>query len=249
MNEYLRGLASAWREYPEYLDFLDPEAPNHAAKLLERAIYEDVWGPFLPPAGARALDLGCGVGRMTQWLLDRGLEVEAVDADAESLRRCEGHTGGRARLHLADAAALPALEPVDVVIASELLCYVEDPRAVLEGLPLKKGGRLLFSVEARWGWAMAADAAPGTLGALLGEGRVRVPGDRDVRTYDAPRVAELLAGWRLELLRPTHYVLGGPLEGVAPELDRAGLLALEAELRRHPVLGPLNRAWTGVAAR
>ena len=39
------------------------------------------------PAGARILELGCGVGRMTHALLERGFEVTAVDESAEMLER------------------------------------------------------------------------------------------------------------------------------------------------------------------
>lgn len=39
------------------------------------------------PAGARILELGCGVGRMTHPLTDRGFTVTAVDESAEMLAR------------------------------------------------------------------------------------------------------------------------------------------------------------------
>src|SRR5688572_25560640 len=39
------------------------------------------------PAGAHILELGCGVGRMTHPLLERGFTVTAVDESAEMLDR------------------------------------------------------------------------------------------------------------------------------------------------------------------
>jgi 2-polyprenyl-3-methyl-5-hydroxy-6-metoxy-1,4-benzoquinol methylase len=49
--------------------------------------------PAAVPAGARILELGSGVGRMTHPLLERGFTVTAVDESAEMLER----VGGRAR--------------------------------------------------------------------------------------------------------------------------------------------------------
>ena len=40
------------------------------------------------PRGARVLELGCGVGRLTRVLLDRGLRVTAVDNSADMLAHC-----------------------------------------------------------------------------------------------------------------------------------------------------------------
>jgi tellurite methyltransferase len=45
--------------------------------------------PHLPHAG-RAIDLGCGVGHATLAMLDRGLEVVAVDAEAEAIEILRG---------------------------------------------------------------------------------------------------------------------------------------------------------------
>ncbi|WP_155055303.1 class I SAM-dependent methyltransferase [Streptomyces blattellae] len=42
------------------------------------------------PAGAHILELGCGVGRMTHPLLERGFTVTAVDESAEMLARVRG---------------------------------------------------------------------------------------------------------------------------------------------------------------
>jgi SAM-dependent methyltransferase len=160
--------------------------------------------------------------------------------------------GRPGRLHTweADAAALPdGLPAVDAVIAAELLCYVAEPAAVLAGVRgrLRPGGALAFSVEARWGWALAVDAPGGQLDALFGDGLVHVPEDRFVRTFEEADVRALFAEWRLERLVPTHYLFGGPLQQVAGALDEAALAAWEDRARAHPVFAPLNRAWTGVA--
>lgn len=246
-------MTAAWSSHPEWLDFLDPGAPNRADKLLERALYLHWWGPWLPRRGQRVLDLGGGVGRFTTWLMDRGCEVELVDPDLRSLWRALQHAAGRPGrldLHWSTGERLPPLAPVDAVVAAEVLCYTEDPALVLENLRelLVPGGVLLCSVEARWGWAAALDAAAGSLEALLDDGVVHIPGDRWIRTYTEADLRELLAGWELERVVPTHYVPSGPFELAAGTLDLGRVLDLEARLRAHPITAPLSRAWL-VAAR
>lgn len=249
----LAGATMAWARWPDHMDFLDPRSPIHAQKGLERALYLHRWAPWVRP-GCRVLDLGGGVGRFTTWCLDRGCDVELVDPDLRSLRVAVGHAAGRpGRLdvHWATGETLPDLAPVDVAIAAEVLNYVEDPAAVLAGIRrvLKPGGALLFSVEARWGWAVCFDAPPGSLGALLTDGIVHAPGDKWVRTFDREALERTLAGWRIEALIPSHYVPSGPFEVAAGPVSLAEALAWEDRLRSHPVTAPLHRAWMGVALR
>ena len=142
---------------------------------------------------------------------------------------------------------------MDVALAVEVLCYVEDPAAVLRGIieTLRPGGVLLCSVEARWGWAMGADVYEGTIEAFLGDGVVHVPGDRWVRTFTGESLQALLegAGFVVEDLHPSHYAFSGPFESCAGPLDAEEALALEARLREHPVARSLNRAWMAVARK
>ena len=249
--ENLVGAVRYWEEHPEWMAFLDPSAPNHHDKIVERAIYLEHWERHLRP-GCRVLDLGGGVGRFTAWLLERGCEVELVDPDLRSLwRALSAVVGGPGSvdLHWATGETLPELAPVDVAVACEVLCYVEDPARVLANSrrTLKPDGVLLLSVEARWGWAMAPDVHEYTLEAFFGDGIVHEPGDRWVRTYTKEALREILAGWRIERLWPTHYAQSGPFELAAGPLPVDEALALEARLRAHPVSAPLNRAWAVVA--
>lgn len=247
----LVGAAVAWEKWPEHMDFLDPESPMFAQKKAERALYLHRWERHMPP-GCRVLDLGGGIGRFTTWCLDRGCDVELVDPDLRSLRAAVRHAAGRpGRLdvHWATGESLPDVAPVDVVIAAEVLCYVEDVATVLANVRrvLKPGGTLLCSVEGRWGWAPAYDAVPGSLDALLGDGIVHVPGDKWVRTYDEEALRAALADWTIEACVPTHYIPCGPFETAAGELPFDELLRWEDRLRAHPMTAPWNRAWMAVA--
>ena len=255
-HDNLVGATRWWHEHPDWMDFLDPESPTHRVKMVERALYFDLWRPYLMGA-RRALDLGCGVGRMSEWLLQRGMTVELVDPDLRSLvaavEMARGVAHGAIDAHWTTGEALPDLAPVDVAVAAEVLCYCEDAPRVVANLAavVRPGGLLLCSVEARWGWAMAADAEPGSLEAIFrDDGLVHVAGDRWVRTYEEPALRALLdPHFEVLVVRPSHYTLSGPFETAAGELDIADTLAMEARLRAHPLLGPLNRAWIAVARR
>lgn len=243
-----------WKEHPDWMEFLDPSSPSYHDKMVERALYLDFWEPYLPAPGSRVLDLGGGVGRFMAWLLERSCEVELVDPDLRSLWRAVSYAAGKPGaldVHWSTGECLPELEPVDSVVAVEVLCYVEDPVRVLRNIArvLKPGGSLLLSVEARWGWAMGADVHEGSIMDFFGDGIVHVPSDRWVRTFEKDDIFELLdvAGFELHALQPSHYALSGPFEMAAGQLSVEDALALEAQLRSHVVSRGLNRAWMAVA--
>jgi len=247
----LVGARRWWLEHPDWMDFLHPDAPGHRDKLQERTLYLDRWAEHLP-ARSRVLDLGGGIGRFTQWLLDRECDVELVDPDLRSLWTAVDHAvgrPGRLDVHWTTGDCLPSVGPVDVVLAAEMLCYVEDPAAVLAAVQgvLRPGGILLVSVEARYGWAMGPDVLEGMLPALDGDGVVHRAGDRWVQTYTEAAFKSLLSDFEIEQIVPTHYVLSGPFERVAGQMDIEGVRRWENHLRSDPATRPLNRAWMAVA--
>lgn len=76
-------------------------APGDVPALIDDAV----------PVGARMLDLGCAVGRITHPLLALGHDVVAVDNSAEMLEHVRG-----ARTVLADVETLALDEQFDVVL-------------------------------------------------------------------------------------------------------------------------------------
>jgi len=252
-HAYLHGADRGWAEHPEYMDFVDPSSPVHGLKAAERDLVWHHWEPAVH--GGRVLDVGCGVGRFTLPLLDRGYDVVGVDADLASLRRLVWHAvgrPGRLDVHWSSAHVLPE-GPFELAIASEVLCYVPDTVGALVAIRerLAPGGRLLLSMEARWGWALAEDAPAEAIDAALsGDGIIDLPGERWVRTVDADALRRLLseAGFAVASLVPSHWIPDGPLEGVSPaSLSLEELVQLEDRCRRHPVYGPLHRLWLVVA--
>jgi SAM-dependent methyltransferase len=248
----LVGAADLWEHDPEWMDWLHPESPAHDQKMLERDLYLHHWAEhFTTPR--RVLDLGAGAGRFTQWLLAYDFEVEALDPDLRSLWRILAHVvggPGRIDLHWGTGERLPDIAPVQLVLAVEVLNYVEDPVAVVAGIArlLEPGGVLLLSVEAKFGWAASLDAGAGSLQALFDDSPVFLERDRWIRTYSDADLRELLAGWEILQLIPTHYATSGPFETAAGATSIDELLTWERKCREHPLTAPWNRAWT-LAAR
>ncbi len=75
---------------------------KNASEFLARTIDVDMSGlyeRFLPLVcdGGLILDAGCGSGRDSKAFLDRGFEVEAIDASAAMVEATSSHTGIRAK--------------------------------------------------------------------------------------------------------------------------------------------------------
>ncbi|MFH9823825.1 MULTISPECIES: class I SAM-dependent methyltransferase [Streptomyces] len=99
------------------------------------------------PAGAHILELGCGVGRMTHPLLERGFTVTAVDESAEMLDRVRG-----ARTVCGPIEDLELDESFDVVMLASFLVHAGDEE-VRRGMlrtcvrHVAEGGCVLFQRE------------------------------------------------------------------------------------------------------
>ncbi len=83
------------------------------------------------PAGASILELGCGVGRVTRPLAQRGFAVTAVDESAEMLARVARVAG--VRTVRSEIEQLDLRERFDVVLLGSFLVHAGDP-AVRRGL-------------------------------------------------------------------------------------------------------------------
>ena len=53
-------------------------------------------------AGLRVLDAGCGPGALTEWLVEHGAAVNAVDVSPEMVRIARERVGDRVRVQVAD---------------------------------------------------------------------------------------------------------------------------------------------------
>lgn len=118
-------------------------------ELLERS------GAPALPAGATALDLGCGVGRFTRVLAERVAQVHGVDVSAEMIERAKQMLGshGNVELHRGDGLTIPLPDAsVDVAVSFVVFQHIPDPEVTLGyvrelGRVLRPGGWTVFQLS------------------------------------------------------------------------------------------------------
>ena len=126
-----------------------------AAHALELAVVEELTQPRV---GERALDVGCGTGIYSAWLVSRGLEVTGVDHDAVMLAAARRNAPQVAFLEV-DATALPfADSEFDLVLVVTLFCFLDERQRHAAAAELvrvtKPGGRIVIGELARYNlWA------------------------------------------------------------------------------------------------
>jgi SAM-dependent methyltransferase len=99
--------------------------------------------------GQRVLEIGCGMGRYTIPLLQRGYNVEGIDLSADQLDRLRSFAADLdPALHCGDVANPPASlrGPFDAVIGFFVLHHMHDLEQIMCGLAplLRPGARLAF---------------------------------------------------------------------------------------------------------
>ncbi|HTU14313.1 MAG TPA: class I SAM-dependent methyltransferase [Solirubrobacterales bacterium] len=120
----------------------------------------DVWLDSLLPAlnvhglsGDQLLDAGCGTGKSSLPMLDRGWQVTACDNSAEMLERLRAKAGHRMRIEQTDLRTMPVLGDFDLILClGDVLnyCAVTTPLSTsLRGLAanLAPDGLLLFDLN------------------------------------------------------------------------------------------------------
>ncbi|MDX2169356.1 MAG: class I SAM-dependent methyltransferase [Deltaproteobacteria bacterium] len=204
------------------------------------------------PAGARLLDLGCGVGHLLHWLARHGAAaaLHGTDLSLNSLRAARA--GGVAGLCAGDAAALPYRDAsFDAVVCNGAAHHLPDLPAALRELRrvLRPGGRLVLFEP------VDSPLTGAIRGTLFRRSRYESPADL-AHKHDFTRAAveEALraAGFR-DLTVSAHDFLAYPLTGMYMALPWSGsrrvmraLLGLERGLDRVAVLRPL---WNACAWR
>jgi SAM-dependent methyltransferase len=102
--------------------------------------------------GRRVLEVGCGAGPLTEWLVDHGAEVTATDVSPAMAALARQRLGRRAEVVVADVGTGLGFAhdgTFDVVVASLVLHYLRDWDAVFGEVHrvLRPSGRFLFSTH------------------------------------------------------------------------------------------------------
>jgi ubiquinone/menaquinone biosynthesis C-methylase UbiE len=103
-------------------------------------------------AGLRVLEVGCGGGLLTVWLVDQGAAVTALDISPRMVDLAAERVGERATVFVADVQqplSFAGNASFDLVVASLVLHYVEDWESVLHEFRrvLRPNGRVVFSTH------------------------------------------------------------------------------------------------------
>ncbi len=192
---------------------------------------------LLPAQARQVLDLGAGTGQLTRGLLDRGLDVTAVEPSDGM--RAELHRvlpGVRCLPGRAESIPLPDAS-MDAVLVAQAWHWVDGPRAAAEvARVLRPGGwlGLVWNIrDERVDWVAA-------LGRLLHRGDEQDLGSDDpdvgaplgpVERFDVAWAQPLTRTDLLDLVASRSYVITMPAD------DRADLLAaVQRLLDTHPDL-------------
>jgi SAM-dependent methyltransferase len=173
-------------------------------------------------AGERVLDVGCGMGRYTFALADRGLAVEGLDLSKTLLERFREFDAGRygIPLHCADVLDPPEklLGRFDAVVGFFTLHHLHDLTGCLRAMRslVRPGGRVVF-------------LEPNPLNPLYYVQMLVVPGmswsgDRGIVTMREPNVFRALRAAGLESPAVERFGFFPPFvvnRGFGPRLEDA----------------------------
>jgi SAM-dependent methyltransferase len=121
------------------------DAPGNVTVALEQEVVHALLTEL--PAGASVLDAGCGTGRHTAFLADRGHDVVGIDSSPEMLALAAVKVP-TARFELAELERIPLPDgSVDAAVCGLVLSHARDIRPAVAELArvLRTGGRLIVS--------------------------------------------------------------------------------------------------------
>ncbi|OBK94826.1 SAM-dependent methyltransferase [Mycobacterium asiaticum] len=195
---------------------------------------------WLLPSGAReVLDLGAGTGKLTTRLVERGLDVVAVDPVPEMLEVLTASLP-QTRALLGTAEEIPLQDnSVDAVLVAQAWHWVDPARAIPEvARVLRPGGRLGLvwnTRDERLGWVRE-------LGEIIGRdddpvrNRVTLPEPfTNVERHQLEWTNYLTSQALIDLVASRTYCITSPTEVRTKTLDKVREL-----LATHPALANAN---------
>ena len=168
--ESLRANRADWDAYADEYQATHGEFLGDTGFLWgPEGVREDHVGALGPVAGRDVLEIGCGAGQCSRWVLAHGGRPVGIDVSMRQLqhsRRIDQEHGVDVRTVCASAADLPfADDSFDVVFSAfGALQFVADAPALVGGVErvLRPGGVFAFSVTHPTRWMFPDDPeAPG----------------------------------------------------------------------------------------
>ncbi|OBF15805.1 class I SAM-dependent methyltransferase [Mycobacterium kubicae] len=194
---------------------------------------------LLPAAAHDVLDLGAGTGKLTTRLVERGLDVIAVDPVPEMLEVLRGSLPQtRALLGTAEEIPLPD-NSVDAVLVAQAWHWVDPARAVPEVARVLRPGGTLGLVwntrDERLGWVRELGEIIGRDGDPVRD-KVTLPEPfTDVSRHQVEWTNYVTPQALIDLVASRSYCITSPDEVRTKTLDRVRQL-----LATHPALANAN---------
>ena len=133
-----------------YFDKVADQWDKMRTDFFSEAVREKAFEIAVIHPGKLAADIGAGTGFMTEGLVQKGLEVIAVDQSGKMLDELEEKFSGSGRIdcRMGNAENLPIEDKAaDYVFANMYLHHVENPAGAIREMTriLKAGGKLVIS--------------------------------------------------------------------------------------------------------
>lgn len=191
---------------------------------------------WLLPAGAHeVLDLGAGTGKLTTRLVERGLDVVAVDPIPEMLDVLRGSLPDTRAL-LGTAEEIPLADnSVDAVLVAQAWHWVDPARAIPEvARVLRPGGRLGLvwnTRDERLGWVRELGDIIGRDGDPVRDKVTLTEPFTDVQRHQVEWTNYVTPQALIDLVASRTYCINSPTEVRTKTLDKVRQL-----LATHPAL-------------
>lgn len=179
------GLASEWwdpKGSSAMLHRLNPVRLRYIRDVID-AHWDGDPASFVPLAGRRALDVGCGAGLLAEPLARLGSAVTGVDAAGENIAVARAHAAAAGLAIDYVSGGVEAVEGAfDLVTCMEVIEHVADREAFARGLAARvaPGGVLVMSTPNRTALSRVALVEIGERAGLL------PPGTHDWRRFLTP---------------------------------------------------------------
>lgn len=167
-DETVRANRADWDAYAdEYQATHGPYLGDAGFLWCPEGVREDELGALGPVRGRTVLEIGCGAGQCSRWLVERGARAVGLDVSRRQLqhsRRLDDEHGTQVPVVCASGAALPfAARTFDAVFSAfGSLQFVADEQALVRDVArvLRPGGRFAFSITHPTRWMFPDDPGP-----------------------------------------------------------------------------------------